>query len=149
MGIDGRRLAEVFRRDRHPKAEAANSPRLPEPQPKQSHVSSSAPDPQAAPEAATKFISFSRVAHRLDVHPYSVFRWHKIGRLGQGPQRVKLRGLKVGGRWRTRWKWVREFLAALNEPGTMPELKTTGQQKREEAAIDAKVNAWVMPWKRL
>jgi hypothetical protein len=88
-------------------------------------------------------ISFAKVARRLGVHPYSVFRWHQAGR---GPKRVRLQALKVGGRWRTRWKWVKQFLAELNDA---PVETSTAQQRREEAAVDARVKAWVKPWKRL
>jgi Protein of unknown function (DUF1580) len=91
-----------------------------------------------------RYVSFAKVARRLDVHPYSVFRWHKVGR---GPDHVRLKAWKIGGRWKTTWKAVRHFLAELNaEP--VP-LQTTGERKRQQEADTAAAKKWVKPWKRL
>lgn len=83
------------------------------------------------------YIGFARVARRFDVCPLTVWRWSRFGR---GPQKVKLQALKVGGRWRTRWKWVRQFFAAL-EPVVTPQLPTRTERRREHEAVMVELRA--------
>lgn len=78
-----------------------------------------------------KYIGFALVARRYGIDPYTVWRWHRVGR---GKDRVKLQAIKCGGRWRTRWKWVRQFFAAL-DPGPAPPIESRTQRARGHEAV--------------
>jgi len=86
------------------------------------------------------------VARRVGVDPYTVWRWHKKG---LGPDKVKLRAVKVGGRWRTRWRWVKEFFAAMETPAPAPEIQTRTERQRQQEAAERELKGWAKPWKRL
>lgn len=96
-------------------------------------------------QTTLKYVSFGKVARRLGVSPYTIRRWHSDGR---GPARIKLRAVKLGGRWATRWRWLREFFAAM-EAGADGQIQTTGQRRQEQEDVDRRLDGWVKPWKRL
>lgn len=84
-------------------------------------------------QTTPKYIGFGRVARRYDVSPLAVYRWAREGR---GNPRIKLRAIKCGGRWRTRWRWVREFFASLQPESPAP-LQSRSERRSEHAAVMA------------
>jgi hypothetical protein len=53
------------------------------------------------------------VARRWRKSPVTVVRWTVRGVLGPGGERVRLKAVRVGGRWATTEEWIAEFFARL------------------------------------
>lgn len=92
------------------------------------------------------YVTFGQVARRFGCDPYTVWRWHAAGR---GRDKIKLQAIKVGGRWKTRWKWVRQFMAALDPEATAPPLQTSAARRRQSDRAEKEAKACVKPWTRL
>ncbi len=60
-------------------------------------------------------VPFIAKAHRLHVHVSALSRWRDVGVRGPGGTRIKLRCLKVGGRWYVRDADWAAFIAATND----------------------------------
>lgn len=82
----------------------------------------------------SRYATFGEVARREGVGPFTVWRWHRHGLRGGA---VKLRAIKRGGRWVTRWRWVREFYQRLDPEHGSPPLETKKERRGERAAADA------------
>ena len=82
-----------------------------------------------------RYVSLSKVARRYSVSPFTAWRWVHTGIRGH-----KLRAVKVGGRWRTRWKWCRQFFELLDgrretQPTRRPHCRITAAEEREARAL--------------
>ena len=70
------------------------------------------------------------------LHPKTMLRWHRHGVLRDGV-RVKLKAVKVGGRWCSTRVWLDEFFA-----GTTGESVTIASPSEEKRRVDRVVKEW-------
>jgi uncharacterized protein DUF1580 len=90
-----------------------------------------------------KLIPFEKIARRLPsvtganhIHQSTVLRWamHGVKRKGV---RIRLQAVKMGGRWMTSWKWLKEFFrATTGEPITFT---SPAEERRENNRIAAEL----------
>jgi hypothetical protein len=90
-------------------------------------------------------LPFSKLASRFPgkqksgrLHPDTLLRWHVAGLRSTTGARVRLRAVKVGGRWCSCRRWLKEFFAAV-EGAPPPEIETRRQVAAREAEVAAQL----------
>jgi hypothetical protein len=95
------------------------------------------------------WISVTQVARRYELQTNTVRNWFRVGIALPSGERLRLRVVCLGGRFFTRRKWVREFVAAMTEaklaaPEPAPKVETPTQQakrfKREKEAASKRLH---------
>jgi Protein of unknown function (DUF1580) len=83
-------------------------------------------------------VDAGELARGLDCHVASVLRWLTRGVRGRDGTRVRLEGVRVGGRWKSTWPAAERFLARLNpaaatdgQPDPVP-VRAPGQPRRAD-----------------
>jgi transposase len=90
------------------------------------------------PAKQSPWLSTREIATRLDVHDETVRAWIRRGlQTGNGNGVVRLRCVRIGGRYRVRRKWLRECLEHLKveasgQPEPLPVEPVDRQRERFE-----------------
>lgn len=83
------------------------------------------------------WMSVRQVAEWLDVRHSTVLNWLHIGLRTQDGERVRLRAICVGHRYRTRKRWVKEYIDAVSRH-KMPTPEEANERQPESPARQAK-----------
>lgn len=91
-----------------------------------------------------KLVPFDRLARKLPsasgaqhLHPATIYRWHRHGVLRAGV-RVRLRAVKMGGRWCSTWRWVKTFFASVSPVAI--DLATPAELQMSQEQVDRELD---------
>jgi hypothetical protein len=90
------------------------------------------------PGALLEYCTATQIAARYDVKKSTVKRWRDPG-VATPNGRIRLVMQRIGGRYRTTWQAVEDFITALNSPptGAAPLPASPAERRRHNQRTDA------------
>ena len=96
------------------------------------------------PAKSTPWVSIKDVAEKYSVAPATVRNWVVVGTKDSAGVLHRLRAVRIGGKYRVKPKWVRDFMTAMQggqpEP---PKVETESKRKKrfrqEKEAVEKRL----------